>query len=403
MGVEETFFSKVLEFQPGGAAVGLDIADGIRAHELNCLFEFFLPDATQDEIQRVSSIQRDLDAALVAFEAALESQALRGPEYADAVNAAMARAIGECSKILGEARCAKLFGELETPLVQRELVGTAELYQPTPMELQATEYLSRYVPSSDGRACVQEAIRLIDPQRRDAIPRLWRLTAHMDLAGTISDAEVAYRTGDVGRSVQRADLVISSVGELSEISDAPIYFVAWAHHVLGRACEALDDRRGAVNHYRASLLVKSSLNWLPKLSVITTEVKLGNVESLESPVEAVYRLVRVGGYLKGHPQLGRTNRRLYRNLVEDSALALAEAYLRMERFDEAANEARSAIQLAKGLRDRVGVVRGTHILCRASKLTPEQALKDIRKQIGRNAESKHPRVVEIIEELEGAV
>ena len=216
----------------------------------------------------------------------------------------------------------------------------------------------------------------------------------------IATAEETYRVGAVESSIQHAHVVLGAVSNLDVVSDVPIYLAAWAHHIKGRGYEAQSNWQQAALHYECSLVTKFALQeWLPDLPLIATQIKLGLVELFQSPAEAAARLLSVSDSLAAHSR--RPNNRLYRNLLEDSWVGLAEAYLATGYPNLAIRQASSALPLARRLHDRVGEIRILYLLHRASALSLIEARKRILQILHHDPKSaRHPRVTMALQNLE---
>lgn len=382
--------------------------DQIRLHELRALFDVFLPSGTEEEITLVFSIQGEMQTQHARYHALLERNFINHYEYAAAVNREVTWSMRQCSAVLGEARTQQLFG-LEG--VQYVAVVDSELMQPvstlygftTDVRQTTTDLIYRYTPIPRERPQVLKVIKNIDPQgiKRVTHEHWHPKSKYSNLVAKISAAEEAYRGGSIELSIEHADTVVAAVNNLSVISDVPLYLTSWAHHIQGRSYAALTDWRRAALHYECSLAMKIVLKeWLPPLPLFATEIKLGSIELLQSPIEAAMRLERVTDVLSARSKLSKENSRLYRNLLEDSRIGLAEAYIATGNVDLAIDEAKAALRLAQSLHDGVGEIRILGLLCQTSAISTDVAREHILELLQKNARfAVHPRVVSVLGQL----
>jgi len=372
--------------------LGQNPSDAIRLKELEALFDSYLPGASKEEISRVADIQNDLEVQQSRLLSLLDDGILDAMEYADALNSEMTWSMRRCASILGRDRCVQLFGVDDfsyISVVQPEIMFQSE----------AAKLVSRYKAVPKERARLLAVMHEINPQLRTSVSKNRSLsrTKHGELFEHIRSAEDNYNRGNVKGSIDRAGAVLNAVNTMTEITDTPLYLAAWAEHIQGRGYEAMSEWKRATFHYQASLTMKDCLaNWLPSLTVLTTEVKLGGVELFQSPQNSLSRLLHVKKALTSRSNrihLKETNEKLYTNLLEDSLVGLAEAHLATGDRDLAISEAKAALRLAQRLNDVVGKVRIASVLFHAN----EASLAEFEKQVSaliREDESivGHPRV-----------
>jgi tetratricopeptide (TPR) repeat protein len=382
-------------------------SDAVRFSELEAMFDAFLPDATLSERSQIAAFQADLHLQQRRLAGFLADRVIGVVEHARAVNQEINWCFRRGAAILGSERFQRLFGvdiaETERLVDEQEALARADAEAEedalSDIMSSVSQLVMRYTPTEAEQECVVRAFKTIDPQKRESISEV-RWAPRSRYAGfikTISDAEMAYREGELDKSILSAKAVLEGISKLTEMTDTPLYLAAWSHHIQGRGYEALMNWRAACLHYEASLAVKMKLSWLPVLLVFPTEIKLGVVEMLQSPVESATRLLRVTEVLNASGDLARENRRLYQNLLEDSAVALAEAYLEMGETSRAADQAKIALELAETLNDRVGAIRSLYVLFRASAESKKVTRRKIKQFLdGAPQAASHPRVAFIL-------
>jgi tetratricopeptide (TPR) repeat protein len=387
-------------------------ADAVRSAELEAMFDTFLPDATTSERAQISAFQAELHIQQRRLAKLLAEGIIDVLEHARAVNKEINWCFRKAVRVLGHKRFRLLFdmdvAETEGLIDEREAllsdithVDEAMLSEIMPS---VNELVMRYIPTEAEQKYIVRASKTIDPQKREGISEVFWAprSRYAQLVRGISVAEIAYRQGDLDKCIHSAKAVLQGVTKLPEMTDTPLYLAAWSHHIQGRGYQALMNWRAAALHYEASLVVKMKLNdWLPDLLLFVTEVKLGMIEMIQSPIESASRLQRVTEILKTKDILELENTRLYNNLLEDSHIALAEAYLEIGEVKKAATQAKEALELAQNLNDRVGEIRSLYVLYRASarsrKTTRQRILNIVE---GKVSFASHPRVAFILAEVQ---
>jgi hypothetical protein len=399
-----------LQVLAGGLATGPGTTvrpDEVRLRQLRSLFQIFLPDGSENEFTQLAIIQQELHLQQVRLQAMLSDGILNPEEYADGLNKELSWCVRRCASVLGDGRTKQIFSleSLENiVLVEPQLIASNRSAMDVSSDFrQLTRvWIGRYVPVKKERRLILKAVRGIDPQRAKRVStEQWDLNSpYAHLVQSIATAEETYRIGAVESSIQHAHLVVGAVSNLDVVSDVPMYLAAWAHHIQGRGYEAQSNWQQAALHYECSLVTKFALQeWLPELPLIATEIKLGLVELFQSPAEAAVRLLRVSDSLAAHSR--RPNSRLFRNLLEDSWVGLAEAYLATGYQNLAVRQANSALPLARRLRDRVGEIRILYLLYRASALSLVDATKKIQDILHHDPRfARHPRVALVLQNLE---
>jgi len=393
------------------AVVEPSSSDVVETAELEAMFGAFLPDASDQEKVQVAALHEDLRVQQERLATLVNEGVLTPVEHAHALNLEINWFCRRSARILGSERFQQLFDmEVEDT---SNLVDEAEALarmQRTAIENEiadANALLSRYVPVQAEQKQIIKALTEIDPQKREAIMRSrWAPgSRHADWVQIITTAETAYRSGNLETSNCAAQDVVNSISKLAQVSDTGMYFVSWAHHIQGRNYEAMTLLRDAAFHYQTSLLVKMKLmEWLPPLLLMATEVKLGSVEMFQSPIESATRLSRVSELLKSNPTFPKQNRRLFENLIEDSEVTLAEAYLAIGDHSSAIRHAEEALMLARKLKDRVGEIRTIYVLYLASAVSRNKALRRIQTLLKEDKTSAaHPRVTFILAALRDEV
>src|SRR5258706_2557257 len=108
---DHSFAARVIRGAPERrSAAGDPSRDEVRLHELRSLFETFLPEWKEEELEAIAAIQDDFQTQQFCLELLLERAALAPDEYASAVNAQMSLFLQDSAAILGEARAKQLFG-----------------------------------------------------------------------------------------------------------------------------------------------------------------------------------------------------------------------------------------------------------------------------------------------------
>ena len=370
--------------------------NAIRLRELEALFDSYLPGANKEEIAKVADIQNELEIHQSRLLSLLDEGILGAIEYADALNSEMTWSMRRYVSILGRDRCTQLFGVDDfshISLVQPEIMFQSE----------AAKLVSRYKPDPKEQTRLLAVMHDINPQLRTSVSKNRSLsrTKHGELFEHIRSAEDNYNCGDVTGSIGRAGAVLSAVNAMTEITDTPLYLAAWAEHIQGRGYEAMSEWKRATFHYEASLTIKDCLaTWLPTLTVLTTEAKLGSVELFQSPQHSLSRLLRVKKALTSRSNrihFKNLNETLYSNLLEDSLVGLAEAHLAIGERDMAISEAKSALRLARKLNDAVGMVRIAFVLYHANESSPSKFETQVSALIRKDkALSDHPRVAMLL-------
>jgi tetratricopeptide (TPR) repeat protein len=250
---------------------------------------------------------------------------------------------------------------------------------------------------------VVASLKVIDPQVLEPVGQLtWTgRSKYKNAFLTILKAEHHFNVGDAKESLAHALVAIGQVAEHSTLGDAAVYLASWARHIEGRSYEALKHWESAATCYEASLSLKMQLgDWLPPAVLLATEVKLGGVEILQSPIQAVFRLEHVVDVLDTKRGTFQETPALYENLVEDSRLRLAQAYLGIGNERLAIRNAKRALFSAKKLNDSPGEIQAMFVLYRASALERETLLNRLEFLLKRNPEwANHPAVTLVRETL----
>lgn len=408
MTVDQQFAAHLLSSGAFTRPASDNIADSVRLHELRSLFEVFVPSVSDNELSAVAAVQAELQAQQHRLEAMLDDGVIDDHEYAQAVNHEVAWCMRKAAAILGKDRARQLFGveDFDQITVVHPLklaVASGPFDLGVDVRRLTKGLITRYLSVPTERKQVQRAVERVNPQE-------WRMIAHhawgekaryADLAGAIAAAEEAYHAGAVHASIEHAHAALSAISSLEQITEAPLYLASWAHHIQGRGYEALMDWRRAALFYECSLAMKMRMeDWLSPLPVYATEIKLGAVQVFHSPIEAKTRLSRVTELLESKPRLFRSNIRFYRNLLEDSRLCLAEAYLAADNVSAAIEHANAALKLARGLDDIVGEIRILFVLHKAAVMPLAITSQNIRSALQREERlSTHPRVVLVLSQL----
>lgn len=405
---DQEFAARLAEMRVAATPTDTEDQDQVRLGELRAMFATFLPDATDAELFEVASYQQELQLQQDRLATLFEEGIVDHVEYSRAVNNEVSWALRRSARVLGEDRCKELFGVSELGTIalldEEEFAREHGEYRVESLVPPIIELMERYMPVAAERRHVIQGIKELDPQQWRKISQVaWAPSSGYDeLVRAIETAEEAYYVGDIQRSLQQARRVIEPIKSFTRVTDTPLYLTAWAHHIQGRAYESLTDWRSAFLHYEASLNLKIHMSeWLPTLPTLATEIKLGCVEMIQSPAEAATRLSRVSEVLKAESRLARQNLRMYRNLLEDSQVGLAEAYLIVGDEKLATQQAEEALTLARELHDAVGEIRVLFVLYRASAESASNIWSRIETLLEHEQQvATHPRVVLILAELE---
>ena len=275
------------------------------------MFNTLLPNATDAEFAAVAEIQKDLRNQQARLDQLLESGVVDETELDRATTSEADWAFRRCARILGSDRFELLFG-IDLPHAARTYEASLE-----------ASLLGRYKTTRSERQQVVAALEVVDPQASVTAKQLpWTgRSKYREVLGAILKAEHSFNIGDTEDSLAYALVAIEQVAEQSTLGDAGLYLVAWARHIEGRSYEALTHWESAAICYESSLSLKIQLgNWLPPAALLATEVKLGGVEILQSPVQAATRLRHVVDILETRGDAFKQTPALYENLREDSRL-----------------------------------------------------------------------------------
>jgi hypothetical protein len=328
------------------------------------------------------------------------------------VNIELNRAVKQTTRVLGAERTRDLLGLDENEsadLVSAEplLDSGAEVMAPRVRQL-TEPLIQRYAPVKTEQERVSRAVSRLDPQRwHEAFKEAWgRDEKYRTLLDAIYKADEAYHHGDLRESALVTERVLSHVEHYDRITDEPFYLVSWAFHLGGRAHEKLRDLPNAELFYKASLDLKFILkDWLPPLALIATEIKLGTIEVENQRVEGLFNLTRLEDFLSlASRRLTEQNAPLYRNLLVDLRVALADALLMRNRRDLALGKAEKALADARAINDLVAESKLLIVIAKA-KHQPLN-LTDLRADFDRMSwpreewPRRHPDVTPIWQQLE---
>ena len=398
MNIDRDFARRIAALESPGLIVE---PDAVRLHELAALFDTFLPDATTAERGSIETIQRDLQAQQWRLQSMLTEGVLSPGEYAATLNRELELTVRRCARTLGPERSTQFLGVREDSaalIIAENIVRHSEdeLLSSAVAKLTAPT-LGRYEPKLEEQLHVVQAVRAWEvnaSHRSRDFPGLRRFNAMWQ---RVDAAEKALSVGNIAASLLGAKGVVTDVDALHHITDAPLYLAAWAHHVQGRVFEFQNEHALAYLHYEASLALKlGMMTWLPETSLIVTEIKLGAVEASSAPVEGVTRLRRLVDVLTLSRASFNPGSRIYANLLQDSHISLADAYLATGDRGNATRTAQMAWNLALG-QDSIGEIRSIFVLYQSRAMSHWDAhahiAKILRREVGLDT---HPRVAAIL-------